>query len=261
MKNAERLAHPCPKCHAKAGAPCVDHLGDPTPRPHKTRGPGQLEAHKAAEAERINARARASYGPLFQFVADAEVKPVAAVELIERDRLAAARSFDAECGPSGVALLRQCNKGMEWLYVHHLARELERLAGEAGRLFAEHSMRTYPLDYQRMMFKEFMTTTTRRQIGPYRVPADNSIGCTIAYRHTWSPASPLMTPEEFDRLYPQPEHWRGLVDAPEPDDGGLLDRFMAAIGRAAELRAAKQPAPKIGRARNGRVKRSGKPDS
>jgi hypothetical protein len=52
MTKAERLAHPCPKCHQKAGAPCVDPLGEIMPRCHAVRGPGALEAHKTAEAER-----------------------------------------------------------------------------------------------------------------------------------------------------------------------------------------------------------------
>lgn len=232
MTNKERLRHPCPQCHVKAGDPCIDPKGDVTPRCHQTRGPGQLEAHKVKEAERINARQRASYGPLFQDLADAEVKPVTAADLIARDRAAAARAFDADGGPTGVALLRQCNKGMEWIYVRYLARELEQLAGAAGRVFAENCMVTHPLDYQRMIFRNFMTTTERQQVGPYRVPATNSLGFAIAYRHTWEPATPLMTAEEFDRRYPKLDHYRGRPDEPEHDDGGLYDRAMAATAAA-----------------------------
>lgn len=117
---------------------------------------------------------------------------------------------------------------MEWLAVRHMAREIERLAGAVGRELAEHAMRTYPLGYQRMTFRELMTTTKAKQVGPYRVPADNSLGFTIAYRHTWAPAAPLMTREEFDRRFALPDHLRGLADAPEPDDGGLFARVTAA---------------------------------
>lgn len=231
ITNAERLAHPCPQCHVKAGDPCVDPLGEATPRCHKTRGPGQYERHLQEEIDRNTARERAKYGPLFQFVADQEVKPPTVEELKWQKRMAYAQAFDANGGPTGVALLRQCNKGMEWIYVRHLARELERLAGEVGQLLAEHCMRTYPLDYQRMMFHRLMTTTERKQVGPYRVDAANSIGFTIAYRYTWEPATPLMTTEEFDRRFPPLDHYCGAKDAAEPDDGGLFDRVMAALQR------------------------------
>lgn len=232
MTNAERLRHPCPRCHAKAGDPCTDPLGEVTPRCHQTRGPGALASHKAKEADRINARARASYGPLFAGLAEAEVKPVTAADLIERDRRGAALAFDAPSGPAGLALQRQCNKGLEWLYVRHLARELERLAGDVGRVFAEHAIAAYPTDYLRMIFAGFLTTTEAKEIGPYRVPADNRLGFILAYRHKWAPAVPLMSREEFDRRYPGPDHWRGLADAPEPDDGGLFAGVMTAIRAA-----------------------------
>lgn len=233
MTAAERLTTPCPTCHAKAGDPCVDPRGDETTRPHKTRGPGQYERHLQEEIDRTTAREKASYGPLFQYLADEEVKPSTVAELMWKKRTEAARAFDAAGGPLGLALLRQCNRGMEWLAVRHLARELERLAGEVGRLLAEHSMSTFPLDYQRMMFGEFMTTTRRQQLDPYRVPADNPLGFRIAYRRVWEPAAPLMTREEFERRFPKVEHYTGLVDEPEPDDGGLFARVMAALNPAA----------------------------
>lgn len=149
MTKAERLAHPCPECNAKPGEPCRDRLGDELKRGHVTRGPGALEAHKAKEAERINARAVASYGPLFADLAAAEVKPVTAADLIDRDRRAAALAFDATGGPSGMALLRQCNRGLEWLWVQHVARELARLGGEAGAALAADAIRKYPADVHR----------------------------------------------------------------------------------------------------------------
>lgn len=235
MTKAERLRHPCPKCHQKAGAPCVDPLGDIMPRCHATRGPGALEAHKTAEAARINARAVASYGPLFAGLAAAEVVPVTAADIIARDRQAAARSFDATRGPVGVALLRQCNKGIEWLHVRHLAREIERLTGDLGRTFAACAIGTYPLEYQHHHFRRLMTTTEPKEIGPHRVPADNSLGFRIEYRHHWRPAAPLMTPEVFDRLYPEPDHYNGATDEPEPDDGGLFARTVEALRRNQEL--------------------------
>lgn len=233
ITTADRLRHPCPTCNVKAGDRCIDPKGDATARPHKTRGPGQLEAHKAKEAERINARQLASYGPLFQEVASSEVRPVTAAELIERDRHAATLAFDRTCDPLGLELLRQCNKGMEWVFLHYIARELERMAGDVGRTLADHCIHTYPLDYQRMIFAEIMTTTKRKEVGPYRVEAANSMGFRIAYRHTWEPAVPLMTRDEFDARFPRPDHWKGLADEPEPDDGGLFERTIGRLITAA----------------------------
>lgn len=234
MTRAERLAHPCPECNAKPGDPCRDRLGDALKRGHATRGPGALAAHKNKEAERINARAVASYGPMFADLAAAEVKPVTAAELIARARLAAARSFDIDRGPTGVALLRQCNRGLEWLHLHHLARELERLTGDLGRVFAAAAFDTYPLDYLHHTFRRLMTTTEPKDVGPYRVdaPGENSLGFRIAFRHHWRPAAPLMTAEEFDRLYPALDHYRGDVDAEEPDDGGLFARTIGQLRSA-----------------------------
>lgn len=236
MTKAERLRHPCPTCNARPGAPCVDRLGVELKRGHVTRGPGALEAHKTAEAGRINARAVASFGPLFAHLAAEEVRPVTAAELILRDRLAAARSFDLDRGPTGVALLRQCNKGIEWIHVHHLARELERLTGDLGRTFAACAIGTYPLDYLHHHFRRLMTTTEPKEIGPYRAEAPGTkLGFRIEYRHHWRPAAPLMTAEEFDRLYPEPDHYRGAADEPEPDDGGLFARTVEALARNQEL--------------------------
>ncbi len=231
MTNRERIAHPCPKCHAIAGAPCLDPIGEPTRAPHKVRGPGEHERHLAERIARQTAREKASYGPMFAYLADVEVIPPTVAEVMERDRRAHAQAFDQDDGPDGVALLRQCNKGLECVYLWHLKRELGRLAGEPGRIFAESVMTTYPLDYGRMIFQRFFTTTERKQLGPYRVPADNSIGFTIGYRFTWEPAAPLMTAAEFDRLYPKPNHYRGDVDAEEPDDGGLFARTIGTLTR------------------------------
>jgi len=229
MTQAERLRHPCPQCHAKTGDSCIDPKGDKTARCHKTRGPGQYEKHLQEEINRRADREKAKYGPLFQELAEAEVHVPTVEELKWQKRLAHAREFDATGGPTGVALTRQCNKGMEWIFVRHLARELERLAGEVGQLLAEHCMRTYPLDYQRMMFEELMTTTRRMQVGPHRVPADNSLGFRIEYRHTWEPAVPLMTAEEFGRRFPKLDHYGGTKDAAEPDDGGLFERTIKSL--------------------------------
>lgn len=236
MTKAERLRHHCPECNARPGAPCVDRLGDELKRGHVTRGPGALEAHKAKEAERINARAVASFGPLFAHLAAEEVRPVTAAELIDRDRRAAARSFDLADGPRGVALLRQCNKGLEWLHVHHLARELERLTGDLGRVFAACAVGTYPLDYLHDHFRRLMTTTEPKEIGPHRVPAPGPLGFRIEYRHHWRPAAPLMTAEEFDARFRRPNHWTGAADQPEPPSAAdLFDQAAELLRRNQEL--------------------------
>jgi len=224
MKAAERIKAPCPQCHAPVGRPCVDPLGEPMGRPHKVRGPGQLEAHKAQQADRINTSTRQSYGPLFAHLAEAEA--VTAADLIERDRRAAAGRFDRP-EPLGVLLLRSCNRFIETLYVSHLARELERLAPGVGGRLAAHALATYPRDYLRSMLRRLFTTTERKQIEPVRVEADSAVGWRLEYRTTWEPQAPLMSNEEFDRLYRAPDHVGGLGDT-DDDPAGL---FARTIGR------------------------------
>lgn len=38
-----------------------------------------------------------------------------------------------------------------------------------------------------------------------------------------------MTEAEFDARFKMPDHFRGLRDAPEPDDGGLFETVMQAL--------------------------------
>lgn len=226
MTEKERRGHRCPTCHAIPGAACVDPKGDPTPRCHRTRGPGEHERHVQAGIDRKAARDRASYGPLFQELAEAEVRVPTVAEKLLADRMAHARSFDATHGPHGAALLDKANGGLEWIAVHAMARTLEQMAGETGRLMAEHTIGVYPQSYQRMMFARLFTTTERKEVGPHRVPADNRPGFTIAYHHTWEPAAPLMTREEFDRRFPMPDHFRGVGEQPD-DPQDLFGRVMA----------------------------------
>lgn len=82
------------QCHAKAGDPCIDPKSDATPRPHKTRGPGQYERHLQQEIDRKTAREKAKYGPLFQELAEAEVHVPTVEELKWQKRFEHARGAE-----------------------------------------------------------------------------------------------------------------------------------------------------------------------
>lgn len=236
---AERLRHQCPKCWANPGEQCTDPAGNACDKAHRTRGPGAAQDHAEKAAERKNARAMASYGALFQPIAEEEVKPTTAAEVMFQERTSAAHAFDATHGPTGVALLRQCNRGMELIRIHHMSRILTEMAGELGAIAARHSLNTYPIDYQEMHFRELFTTTKKvpiawgRRFDPARVNQYNREGLYVVCEHAWEPAAPLMTVEEFSARFSRLDHFQGLKDAPEPDDAGLFDRT---IGRLTQPR-------------------------
>jgi hypothetical protein len=219
------------------GVPCIDFKGDQTPRPHKTRGPGQHEKHLAeAEARRIG-REKASYGPLFQEIAEAEVPaPRSAEELKWAERRAIAASFDSTGGPRGMALTEQANKGLEYLWIHSMFREIGKRTNDNWEC-AFFAAFTYGfgngIEYVPSRLKAALTTTEPHIFAYFRVENPDhpyKIATTVPAL-VWAPSEPLMTVEEFEERFKKPDHWRGLKDAPEPDDGGLFDRTIAALGR------------------------------
>jgi hypothetical protein len=239
MTDRARLQHKCPACHAVAASPCVDRLGDATARPHRTRGPGQLERHLAAEAERKAARERTSYGPLFQDLAAAEV----AVESVESIRWR--KRFDAAHGAERLGpgvMLDPANRGLEWVRLHHIQRRIAERIGEwwAAELW-ERATTTYgsKADYILGFLAECMTSDRpksirfERRADPARATGINNEGYYLHDLVVWPAltlaAVPVMTREEFDAIAPV-DHRRGLIDAPEPDDGGLFVRIMEGLG-------------------------------
>lgn len=245
MSNAitdrERLQHRCPACHALPGAPCVDRLGDATVRPHRTRGPGQLDRHLAAEAERKAARERASYGPLFQNLAAAEVRTAPVDETKWRKRFDAAH--DAERLGPGV-MLDPANRGLEWVRLHYIRRQIAERVGEflAAELW-RYAVETYggKADYAYGFLRDRMTTDRgfsvrfERRADPARASQCNPEGFYLHDLVTWPiyvlASVPVMTCEEFDAIAPI-NHRLGLADAAEPEDGGLFARVMAACDAA-----------------------------
>jgi hypothetical protein len=239
MTAAERLRHRCPDCNAKPGDPCRHYNGEPTTRPHKTRGPGQLDRHLQERIARQTARAKRSYGALFQDLADVEVTAPSVEEVKQRDRFAVARSFD-EFGPVGLALCDQANRGLQWLHVHAMFHEIGRRCGDNWyRALRAAVLGGFgnSLDYVPDRMRQIMTTTTPYVLAYFRVPAPGTLlGVKTVPAMTWAPPVPLMTVAEFEARFKMPDHYRGLrapADDPEPDDGGLFDRMMTALTGAA----------------------------
>lgn len=248
MTNKERLAHPCPECSAKAGDPCVYYTGKPTARPHKTRGPGQLEAHLQAEIDRKVAREKASYGPLFQEIAEAEVVAPTVPDVKERKRREAAFGVESD------SLCQQANRGLEWIRLHYLRRLVAERVGEWwGEQLWGYARRVYETkeSYIVGFLRDCLTTTADHRIrvvrlnDPSRVKVTkwkNANGIVIEFRHNgdylhdtlvWPPYAiplPVMTREAFDQLAPI-DHRHGLKDAPELDDAGLFDRTVGRLAR------------------------------
>ncbi len=234
MTNAERLAEKCPKCHAIPGSPCVDPLGEPTSRPHKVRGPGQLDAHLVAEAQRKAERQKARYGPLFREIAEREVAVESLESIRERKRYEAARAAESR----DIGIIRQCNRGLAWVRLWGVRWGMAEVIGEdRAKAIWENMLRVYGnnLPYIESALRRCLTTTVPRELGfelrfeESRKNANNADGRYLVCVDRWEPTSPVMTPAEYDERFPKLDHEFGYVDVDEPDDGGLFDRMMAAF--------------------------------
>lgn len=252
VTEAERLKHQCPQCFANPGTPCLDPAGLPCEKTHRVRGPGQYEATAQAKADRVNARTMASYGPLFQGVAEAEVKPITARDVIEERRLNAAFAPDAG-GPIGMLLCDQANRGIEWLRIRHMVTRLAEIIGpELAQEGWDYCVRVYGPGKEGY-YEEFLTdlATTRREVvlrydrwfdfakvkticlGPNETVPFRIDGWMTTPAVTFPPANytPPYTREQWKSLFPPIDHHRGLIDAIEPDDGGLFDRTIGSLKR------------------------------
>jgi hypothetical protein len=231
MTEAERRRHACPTCHAKAGDACIDPKRDATPRCHRTRGPGEYERHLQERIDRQTARAKASYGPLFQELAAAEVAVPTVAEVKLRERMAAARSFD-EDGPVGMALCDQANRGLQWITVHHMLNEIQRRCGERWYQAIKAAVTEgfgNGIEHVCERLRKYLTTTETYVIAYFRVPDPTKLGgCRVVPAMTWAPAEPLMAVEEFNARFKLPDHFRGVGDQPD-DPQGLFERTIGTI--------------------------------
>lgn len=234
VTEADRLAHRCPTCHVPPGVRCIDPKRDETPRCHRTRGPGEHERHLQERIDRQTARQRASYGPLFQDLAAAEVRVPTVAEVMHADRMAAARSFDATGGPGGLALCDKANAGLQWLVIHSMIREVGRRCGDNWyRAIRAAVLEGFGngIEYVPYRMRKLLTTTEPYTLAYRRVPdPTKSIGFRVEPLMTWAPVEPLMTPEEFDARFKMPDHFKGWQDRPEP--AGADEQFRAAFAWA-----------------------------
>lgn len=231
LTNAERLAHRCPQCQANPGEKCRDYTGRAM-APHRTRGPGAQEEHYRKEAERVTARKRAAYGPLFQDLAEKEVPALTAADVAERKVQAARMAVESD------RLTEKANEGIERIFVRWAFREAARFLGaEAAAKHWEYAVKVYDWKEAYMVgyLRKVLTSDqvvqwdVELRFDPARVNAVNTDGRYLADRSVWPPAGyvPPLTPAEFDRQFPAPDHKHGVGrDAPEPDDGGLYERVI-----------------------------------
>jgi hypothetical protein len=211
------------------GEPCHDFAGNPTARAHRVRGPGQHERKLRDDESRRVARQKAAYGPLFQEIADAEVKPRTLTDIYWQKRYATA--FGAE----SASLVSKANCGLEWVRLRWIAHCLPRLVGpEMGAAIWEYALRVF--DRNTPFIDSFMAeclTTAERQVlrhelryDPAKINRYNSDGCYLVDALVWHPAQPVMSRDEYRAMFPQFDHVAGVRTDDEPDDGGLFDRMM-----------------------------------
>jgi hypothetical protein len=232
VKNTDRLLHRCPKCHAKPGESCRQYTGEPLRIPHRVRGPEQEEAALVAAEERRVKRRRAEYGPLFQEIAEHEIRHRQLDELAWERRFAAARG--AECA----TLIDPANSGLEWIRLRWLQHCLPRIVGEEmGRSIWEYAERVYGNEQYIASFIRECLTQTRPRVLRHELRFDaakigtwNPDGRYLVDALVWEPREPVLTSEEFDRRFPRLDHKHGVTVDDEPDDGGLYVRLLAMLG-------------------------------
>jgi hypothetical protein len=85
------------------------------------------------------------------------------------------------------------------------------------------------IEYVPMTLRKMMTTTEAVPLAYFRHEDPETRKVRVVPALVWQPPEPLLSPEEFDARFPMPDHFRGLKDAPEPDDGGLFERTVGAL--------------------------------
>lgn len=271
-KLSERLKHDCPMCGARASFPCTDYKGRPLSedahrepmcqergRPHVTAK--KLE-RKAAD---LNARKLAEYGgdnTLLTYLHDGAdnllaaegVEKVTPAALVEKN-LREVRKGVENCGDAEHALV----EGLNWITMAELRRETARLIGdEWERLLWEGAAKTFSMNASYILgrYAEILCTTDKVVLGwvskfdPARAktivwppnqycanpPPTKLSGHYAEPTGHWPPEGyvPVMTREQFNARF-RLHHLsvRPAADQTEPDDGGLFERTVGALGRHA----------------------------
>lgn len=230
VTEADRLAVPCPHCVAWVGSPCLDYNGRPKEFCLERGRPEVTRAKAQRKAEAINAKARAEYGPLFADLAEKELKPVTAADVLDARRRAAA--FSAEEGGLIVTL---GNNGLAWIEVRAIERHAATLIGvETARKIAAKLEETYPLGYIRGVWFEVLTRAKQVVFEYRRVLAPTSVGFRLEPGEFWPPEGqgPVMAAEEFHRMFPRLDHYKGLADAPEAESSEATFAAVRSLARA-----------------------------
>lgn len=231
MKRSEQLKYECPECMARPGSPCKIYNGDALKIPHKVRGPGQQAEHLQKEIDRKEERARKQYGPLFQHVADVEIKLPTVAELALQKRYDAARAAEDR------GMLHQANRGLEWIRLRWIKREIASVIGErSAELIWEYANRVFPAEsYIEQFIQECLTTCVSHSLkyelryDAARINKYNPDGSYLVAVESWPPPNyvPPMTREQYLERFPKLDHRHGDTNAVELDDGGLLERILS----------------------------------
>ena len=227
----EALSIKCPRCGAPVDASCTDYNGRnkafckdrrpvPGARPDGAKDPrGDWDV----EADRITAREKEAAGLFAEYV-----EPTTAQDLYWKWRFQ-----KAAAGEHRGTLAYPANKGLYCIRLNAIERHAQALIGaETGARIAAHINATYPLDYRDGIWERLLCKGEPVCYDYRWEPAEDAPDrklCAVKY----VPDSPLVSKEEWDARFPKLDLWDGLKDAPEPDDGGLFDRTVGALGKAA----------------------------
>ena len=253
---AERLQHLCPQCFAAPGQPCTEGNSNLVADGlHHDRGRPEAARKRAQDkADRTNTRQLASYGPLFQEIAEKEVPRLTAEDIFEERRRNAAFAPDAG-GPVGMLLTNQANRGLEWVRLEWIRRGVTEIVGEFwGSALWEYARRVYgsKTDCIESFFCDCLCTMSSKQLKvtfevnegpPKTIELGNCVdpskpnffalrGGKLVPELSWPPplTAPVMTRDEFRRRWPALDHHKGIQGGMEPDDGGLFNA-IATLGR------------------------------
>jgi len=232
MTRKEQLNHECPECMARPGMPCKLYNGDPLEVPHKVRGPGKLAEHLQKEIDRKEERFRKQYGPLFQHVADAEIKLPTVAELALQKRYDAARAAEDR------GMLHQANRGLEWIRLRWIKREIASMIGEeSAELIWQYAVNVFSSSesYVENFIQECVTTCVPHSLkyelryDQARINKYNPDGRFLVTVEHWPPPNyvPPMTREQYLARFPRLDHRYGDANAAEPDDGGLFEKLLS----------------------------------